>query len=94
MTAEVHQQKKFVLIQSGYRRATTGGDGGGLYYPFFKIKKKCPDFRKRGPDCVHPYVKFTIHNVVLRVSQSRYFKIFPFGAFFSGIFDEMFIGMP
>ena len=37
-----------------------GWQGGGLPCPVLKIKKKCPDFRKKGPDCVHPYVKFTI----------------------------------
>ena len=36
------------------------GRGGGLPYPFLKIKKKCPDFRKKGHDCVHPYVNFTL----------------------------------
>ena len=40
---------------------------GGLPFPFLKINKKCPEFRKKGPDCVHPYVKFTIQNIVLRV---------------------------
>ena len=66
------------------------GGGGGLPCPFLKIKKKCPDFRKKGPDCVHPYVKF-----ILRVSKRKNFKMFPSGAFFSaGLFDEMFIGVP
>ena len=36
------------------------GQGGGLPCLVFKIKKKCLDFRKKGPDCVQPYVKFTI----------------------------------
>ena len=30
--------------------------------PFFENQKKCPDFRKKGPDYVHPYVKFIIQN--------------------------------
>ena len=77
------------------RRATRSGRGGGaLPCPFLKIKKNCPDFRKKDPDCVHPYVKFAIYNVVLRVSSRRDFKIFPCGNFFSGIFDEIFIGVP
>ena len=58
------------------RRATRGG-GGRLPLPFFENKKKCRDFRKKGPDCVHPYVKFTIQNVVLRVSKRKNFNIFP-----------------
>ena len=71
-----------------------GERGGGLLCPFLKIRKKYPDFIKKGPDCVHPYVKFTIQNVVLRVSKSKNFEIFPCGGFFSGDFDEMFIGVP
>ena len=34
------------------RRATSGG--GGLPCLFLKIKKKCPNFGKNVPDCVHP----------------------------------------
>ena len=49
---------------------------------FFENKKKCPDFSKKGPDCVHPYVKCTIQNVVLRVCKRKNFKIFPCGVFF------------
>ena len=70
-----------------------GGEGRRPPLPFFEIPKKCPDFRKKIPDCVHPLVKFTIQNVVLRVSQRKNFKIFPAGPFF-GIFDEMFNGVP
>ena len=71
-----------------------GGEGGGLPCPFLKIKKKCLDFRKKGSDCVRPYVKFAIQNIVLRVSKRKYFKIFPCRAFISEIFDEMFIEVP
>ena len=71
-----------------------GWRGGGLPCPFLKIKKNCPDFRKKDPDCVHPFVKFAIYNVILRVSSRRDFKLFPCGNFFSGIFDEIFIGVP
>ena len=72
------------------RATRAGGWGRGLPCPFLKIKKKCPDFRKKGPDCVHPYVKF-----ILRVSKRSKFKIFSSGAFFSaGLLDEMFIGVP
>ena len=68
-------------------------EGGGFPCPFLKIKKSAPNFRKKDPDCVHPYVKFTIQNVVLRVSKTKNFKIFPCGAFFSESFEEMFIGV-
>ena len=57
-------------------------------------QRKCPDFRKKGPDCARPYVKFTIQNVVLRESKRKNFEVFPCGAFFTGIFDKMFIGVP
>ena len=32
-----------------------GGEGRPPL-PFLEIKKKCPDFGKKGPDCVHPWV--------------------------------------
>ena len=69
-------------------------EGGGLPCPFFENKKKCPDFRKESPDCVHPYIKFTIQNAVLRVSKRKNFEKFPGEAFFTGSFDELFIGVP
>ena len=34
--------------------AQLGGEGGGLPYPFLKIKKRCPDFGKKCPDYIHP----------------------------------------
>ena len=75
-------------------RATSRWEGGGsLPCPFLKIKKKWPDFWKKGPDCVHPYVKFTVQNVVLTVSKRKNFKVLPCEAFFSGIFDKMFLGV-
>ena len=71
-----------------------GGGGGGGGLPFLENRKRCPDFREKDPDCVHPYVKFTIQNVVLKASKIKSFKTFPYGAVFSGIFDDTFIGMP
>ena len=41
----------------------------------FKIEKKCPDFEKKGPDCVHFWVKFPIQNVVLK-SRKNISKMF------------------
>ena len=57
--------------------AQLGGEGRRSPLPFFENQKKYPDFRKKGPDCVHPYVKFTIQNVVLRVSKRKKITIFP-----------------
>ena len=48
-------------------------------------------FYKKGPDCAHPWVKFSIQNVVLRISRRKNSKLFPCGAFFSWNFDEIFI---
>ena len=83
----------FILCPVG-RPATRGEGGGGLPCPFFENKKKCPDFRKESPDCVRPYIKFTIQNAVLRVSKRKNFEKFPCEAFFTGSFDELFIGVP
>ena len=37
--------------------------GGRSPLPFFENQKKCPNFRKKGPDCALPWVKFSIQNV-------------------------------
>ena len=44
--------------------------------PFFENRKKCPDLGKKGPDCVLPWVKFSIQNVVLKVSRIKNAKKF------------------
>ena len=64
------------------RRATRGGRGEASPAVFQKSKKRCPDFRKKGLHCVHPYVKFTIQNVVLRVSKRKTSQFFLTGPFF------------
>ena len=71
-----------------------GGEGGGIPCPFLKIEKKCPDFGKKGPNCVHPWLYSSIPNVVLRVSRRKSSKIFPCRTFFSYVFDEKFIEVP
>ena len=45
--------------------------------PLLNIKKKCPDFWKKGSVCVHLWVKFSIQNAVLRVSRRKDSKMFP-----------------
>ena len=50
--------------------------------------KKCPGFRKKGPDSVHLWIKFSIQSVVLRVSRGKNSKMFPYGISFSCVFDE------
>ena len=49
---------------------------------------------KKGPDCVRHWVKFSIQNIVLRVYRRESSKLFPRGAFFSCVFDEMLIEVP
>ena len=44
------------------RRTTT--QGGESPLPFLENHKKCPGFGKKGPDFIHPEVKFTIQNIV------------------------------
>ena len=80
-----------VLMQA---RNKSGRQGVASTALFPKSKKKCPDFKKKGSDWVHPYVKFTTQNVVLIVSKRKNFKIFLCGGFFSRIFDEIFIEVP
>ena len=57
-------------------------------------RKKCRESVKKGPDCTHLWVKFSIDNVVLivlRVSRRKNAKIFPCGVLFSYVLHEMFI---
>ena len=58
------------------------GGGSEASSALFENQEKCPDFRQTGSDFVHLHVKFTIQNVVLRVSKRKNFKIFPVGPFF------------
>ena len=64
------------------KRATMGKGGGRSPLPFFENLKKCPDFGKKGPNCVHPWVESSIQNVILRVSRRKSSKTFPCGAIF------------
>ena len=40
----------------------------------FENRKKCPDFGKKDPDCVHFGVELSIQNIVLRVSRGKIFQ--------------------
>ena len=46
---------------------------------------------KKGPGRVHLWVEFSIQNVVLRVFMRKNSKIYPYGVFFSCVFDKIFI---
>ena len=57
-------------MKKSWKKTVSGcnsGEGGSQPYPFWEIKKM-PWFWKKGPDFVHPEVKFIIQNIVLRVS--------------------------
>ena len=43
------------------------GQRGEASPGLFENQKKCLDFGKKGPDCVHFWIKFSIQNAVLRV---------------------------
>ena len=69
----------------GYSATLTGAQLGGrgeASYALFKNRKKCPDFGKKGPDCVHLWVKFSIKNVVLRNLGEKNPKCLPAGTLF------------
>ena len=48
----------------------------------FENRKKCPDFRKKSSPYDHLWVKFSIQNIILRVSRRKNSKMFPWGLFF------------
>ena len=50
--------------------------------PIFENWKKYPDFGKKGPNCIYLCVKFSIQNVVLRVSVRKTPNVLPAGSFF------------
>ena len=71
-----------ILIHTHWQ-ATKGREGGrGLPYPFLKISKMLW-FWEKGPDCVHLWIKFSIQNVVLRVSRRKNSNMLPCRTFFS-----------
>ena len=53
---------------------------------FLENRKKCLDFGKKHPNCVHSWVISSIQNVVLRAPRRKSSAIFPCGAFFSCVF--------
>ena len=77
---------RVTVVQLGGRGATPPA--------VFENRKKCPDFWKKGLDCVYTWVKFSIQNVVLRVSRRKNSKMFPCGASFSIVIDQIFIEVP
>ena len=72
----------FEFITSSGAQLRGEGGGGGLPCTVLKIVKKCPDFGKKGPNCVSTWVESSIQNVALRVSRGKASKFFPAGPFF------------
>ena len=61
---------------------------------WFQQEKALDWIREKNHDCVHLWVKFCIQNVVLGVSRRKDSEIFPCRAFYSCVFNEMFIEVP
>ena len=59
-----------------------------------KNVKKSLVFWEKNHDCVLLWVKFCIQNLVLRVSSRKNSKIFPCRAFYSCVFNKIFIEVP
>ena len=55
---------------------TSHRERGEASSALFENRQKCPDFIKKGPDCVHLWVKFSIENVNLRVITSKISEMF------------------
>ena len=87
-----HIQEYWCIFSHTHRHETRGewGDFPCLFWN----RKKCPDFGKKDPDCVHLRVKFAIENVVLRVSRRKTSKMFPCRVSFSCAFDECLLKCP
>ena len=78
---------------NAYSATLTGvqlAESGEASLTLFENRKGCTDFGKKGPDCVHLWVKFPIQNLVLRVSRRKNSKMFPCGTSFF-VFDKMFM---
>ena len=56
--------------------------------PCFENRKKCYDFGKKDPDCVHLWVTFSIQNVTLGESWRKTPKFFNAGPLFLVFFGE------
>ena len=70
-----------LLVEAGSRRTTRGsgvgtGEEGEVSPALFLKLKKVPRFCKKGPNCVHPWVKLSIQNVVSSTSRRKSFIFF------------------
>ena len=93
-----HFQKYLGIFRDfhAYSITLTGaylGEGEEASTALFKNRKTCPDFLNKGHDCAHLWVKFSIQNVVLRLSKKKTQNVSMRGLF-SGVFDEICIEVP
>ena len=73
-----HIQGYWSIFSHTHRRATRGRGGGEGRPPLVLLEiEKCPDSWKKDTDWVHLEVKFSIQNVVLRVSTRKTPKCSP-----------------
>ena len=80
-----HIQGYWCIFSNNHRCVVSGRGNASSPFSFFenwKNWKKFPGFSKKGPDCVHLWVKFSIQNVLLRVSRRENSKMFPYRASF------------
>ena len=63
------------------------------YPAFFENQKKCPNFGKRGPECVHLWTEISNQNIVVRVPRRKNSKTSPCRTLFYCVFDKMFINV-
>ena len=68
--------------QNNRRKINWERRSGGLPFSLFQNWKKCLDFGKKDPNCVHLWVESIIQNVVLRVSSRKSSRFFPCETFF------------
>ena len=77
-----HSSSSRMFFKMG-RCLTRGGQGGGLSCPFPKIRKNCPNFGGKCPDCGYLWVKFLIQNTIFQSFQAKNNgNFFPVGPFF------------
>ena len=70
------------LVWSFWSGAQLGKEAVRPPLHFFENQKSALILGKKGPDSVHFWVKYSIQNIVVRVSRRKNSKIYPVGPFF------------
>ena len=82
---QVNSRKIKTHLKHNNRNIFTITTRGGLPCPFLN-QKRCPDFGKICPDCVHVWITLFIYNVVSRICREK--KFFPLRSLLC-VVDEM-----